>query len=172
MSTYPPNTTPPKKGLNYVWNFLGSSLKTFANALRPYLGGTNYKTYVGLFTQKDSNDPVIIEHENTFGFPITWTRISDGVYKAQFPSPVDGTKVWTGGGMGSWASTGNTYLPLSDSSVQLGYYTIYWTGSVVTPDGLALEVQDLTWAYVDLSTLIGSDTPNFAGIYFEFRLYN
>ncbi len=39
MAIYPPNTTPPQKGLNYVWNFLGSSLKTLATALQPYLGG-------------------------------------------------------------------------------------------------------------------------------------
>ena len=52
---YPANTTPPKKGLNYVWNWLGSSLKSFATALSPYLtsGGvivTNYPEVVALMS--------------------------------------------------------------------------------------------------------------------------
>lgn len=38
MSTYPPNTTNPKKGSDkYLWNWLSSSLKKFAQALCPYL---------------------------------------------------------------------------------------------------------------------------------------
>lgn len=37
MSIYPPNTTLPKKGLNYLWNYLGTSLKAFAGVLKPYL---------------------------------------------------------------------------------------------------------------------------------------
>lgn len=40
MATYPPNQTTPTRGSgNYVWNWLGSSLKKFAAALQPYLGG-------------------------------------------------------------------------------------------------------------------------------------
>lgn len=36
MSVYPPNTTTPKSG-NYVWNWLGTSLKKFAEVLSTYL---------------------------------------------------------------------------------------------------------------------------------------
>lgn len=37
MAIYPPNNTRPQRGLNYVWNFLSSSMRTFAQALCPYI---------------------------------------------------------------------------------------------------------------------------------------
>lgn len=46
MAIYPPNQTTPAKGSgNYVWNWLGSSLKKFAAALQPYLGGGDSRLY-------------------------------------------------------------------------------------------------------------------------------
>jgi uncharacterized protein (DUF2345 family) len=40
MATYPPNQTTPVKGSgNYLWNWLGTPLKKFAEALQPYVGG-------------------------------------------------------------------------------------------------------------------------------------
>lgn len=40
MATYPPNQTTPGKGSgNYLWNWLGTPLKKFAEALQPYVGG-------------------------------------------------------------------------------------------------------------------------------------
>ena len=47
MSIYPPNQTTPKSG-NYVWNWLGSSIKKFAQALSPYIsGGSGDKLVAG-----------------------------------------------------------------------------------------------------------------------------
>jgi hypothetical protein len=40
MATYPSNQTTPVKGSgNYLWNWLGTPLKKFAEALQPYVGG-------------------------------------------------------------------------------------------------------------------------------------
>ena len=77
MAIYLPNTTTPKKGLNYVWSWLGSSLKNFAAALQPYLGGgESYKKYVALF-DSSFNQTVL---ENTLGQDIVWTYDGVGVY--------------------------------------------------------------------------------------------
>jgi len=44
MATYPPNQTTPVKGSgNYLWNWLGTPLKKFAEALQPYIGGSSDK---------------------------------------------------------------------------------------------------------------------------------
>ena len=58
---YPANTTSPKKGLNYVWSWLGSSLKSFAAALSPYMsggGGVVETTYPEVMTLMSSGSLV------------------------------------------------------------------------------------------------------------------
>jgi hypothetical protein len=48
MATYPPNQTTPVKGSgNYLWNWLGTPLKKFAEALQPYIGGSSDKLVAG-----------------------------------------------------------------------------------------------------------------------------
>lgn len=80
MSIYPPNTTTPKSG-NYVWNWLGSSLKKFAAALSPYMGGgESYKKYVALLSQTGIDPPVAIVLENTLGANLTYSRPNPGIY--------------------------------------------------------------------------------------------
>jgi len=90
MAIYPPNTTPPQRGLNYVWNFLGSSLKTLANALKPYLGG---KSYVALLTQTGTNAPVATVLENTLG-DLSYTYFSPGLYYITSNSLFIREKLW------------------------------------------------------------------------------
>jgi len=173
MAIYPPNTTPPQKGLNYVWNFLGSTLKNLASALEPYMGSKlPYKSYTALFTQSGINAPVVNVLENSFGFPINWLRSGPGSYKCEFPTSQDPYKLWIGGGFGTWASSGNTYLPLSNGTSVLGLYSLYYSGPSSAPDGIIMEVVDSSYTYVDLSTILGEDVPMYAGLYVEFRIYN
>lgn len=81
MSIYPPNNIAPKKGLSYVWNYLGSSLKTLASALQPYMGGdTGVKKYVAILMQNGIDPPVATVLENTYNGVPVWTRDSPGNY--------------------------------------------------------------------------------------------
>jgi len=77
----PPTIYKPGK-LNYLWNYLGSSLKSFAAALSPYInGGDNgVKRYKALLNQSGIDDPVATILENTLGGVPVWTRAGDGVY--------------------------------------------------------------------------------------------
>lgn len=59
--------------LNYVWNYIGTTLKEFKAKL---LG---YRTYTALLTQV-SGDPDVIVLENTLGQDIVWTQGGTGVY--------------------------------------------------------------------------------------------
>lgn len=90
MAIYPPNQTTPAKGSgNYLWNWLGSSLKKFGAAISPYItGGDPYKKYVALLTQENTDPPVatyIIE--NTIG-SITYSYLGVGSYILTLPEPV------------------------------------------------------------------------------------
>jgi hypothetical protein len=60
--------------LNYVWNYLSSTLANFKSAV---LG---YRTYRALLVQIDENPPVATVVENTLGIDITYTYASDGLY--------------------------------------------------------------------------------------------
>jgi hypothetical protein len=80
----PPTIYKPGK-LNYLWNYLGSSLKSFAAALSPYISsGSDYKKYVALLTQTGANPPVITELENTLGVSPTSTYNFTGNYSLVF----------------------------------------------------------------------------------------
>jgi len=130
-----------------------------------------YKSYAALFSQKNTEDPVVYVRENDLGFDLTWTRNGAGNYVCSFPTLIAPSKLYITG-FGTWANSGNTYLPLMDGS-PLGFYTIYPRGLVAAPDGLVFEVVDTGGNQVDLSDLIGFDNPvNFSGVYIEFRIYN
>ena len=60
--------------LNYVWNYIGTTLKDFKAKL---LG---YRVYTASLSQTGSADPVVTVHENSLGQEIVWTRQSMGTY--------------------------------------------------------------------------------------------
>jgi len=60
--------------LNYVWNYLSSTLANF----KPVVLG--YRTYRALLVQIDENPPVATVVENTLGVTIEYTYTSDGLY--------------------------------------------------------------------------------------------
>jgi len=60
--------------LNYVWNYLSSTLANFKPAV---LG---YRTYRALLVQIDENPPVATVVENTLGVTIEYSYSSDGSY--------------------------------------------------------------------------------------------
>jgi hypothetical protein len=134
-----------------------------------------YKVYTALFTQANTDAPVVQVLENTLGFSVNWSRTSAGLYAADFPYKLNPFKIWIGNGMGTWAYDGNTYLPITDAMVTTGYYTMYFPGSSAGPTGIAFESVDAAFLPVDLSVILGQDTPaypNYGGIYIEFRIYN
>jgi hypothetical protein len=53
-----------------------------------------YTKYVALITQSGTNDPTVVELENTIG-PIIWTRISTGVYEGTLTGVFTLDKVYT-----------------------------------------------------------------------------
>ena len=61
--------------LNYVWNYIGTTLKEFKAKL---LG---YRTYTAIISQSGTSDPVAIVLENNLGQDIVWTRLNTGFYK-------------------------------------------------------------------------------------------
>ena len=60
--------------LNYVWNYIGTTLKEFKAKL---LG---YRTYTAIISQSGTSDPVAIVLENNLGQDIVWTYDAVGVY--------------------------------------------------------------------------------------------
>jgi hypothetical protein len=60
--------------LNYVWNYLSSTLANFKAKL---LG---YRSYTALLTQTGTNPPVVTVLENNLGKDIVWTYSSVGTY--------------------------------------------------------------------------------------------
>lgn len=60
--------------LNYVWNYIGTTLKEFKAKL---LG---YRAYTATITQTGTSDPVVVVLENNLGQDIVWTYDAVGVY--------------------------------------------------------------------------------------------
>jgi hypothetical protein len=90
----PPTIYKPGK-LNYVWNYLSSTLDNFKAKL---LG---YRTYKAMLTQTGTDAPVAVVLENTLKLTVTYQYDSAGIYYALvntplFDSPtetIDGRKV-------------------------------------------------------------------------------
>jgi hypothetical protein len=78
MAVYPANQTNPKKGLNYLWNFLGTNLKNFSSYLKPYI--VPYKSYTALISQTGTDAPTAIVLENTLGTVPTFNYEGVGRY--------------------------------------------------------------------------------------------
>lgn len=175
MSIYPPNNIAPKKGLSYVWNYLGSSLKTLASALQPYMGGdTGVKKYVAQIGQTGTNDPVPIVLEDTTGLSMTWERQDLGVYFLRFNADVPLDKIFIPG-TSSWtnAAPNVVVIPLTDQNSSgnfiTGYLNVYLQQSFnpATASGIYMNTLDANGInLVEWNTLFGDSK-----FYFEFRVY-
>ena len=88
MSIYPPNTTTPKSGSgNYLWNWLGSSLKKFGAALSPFI---DIPQPAPIYRAKAYNFSPLLTIQtnvniNTVG-TVTWTYTDQGEYEVSFPN--------------------------------------------------------------------------------------
>lgn len=67
--------------LNYVWNYLSSTLDNFRTKL---LG---YRSYVAMINQSDTDDPTAMVFQNNIG-TITLRYESKGVYSLNFDSNI------------------------------------------------------------------------------------
>ena len=72
-----PSTIYKPSKLNYMWNYLSSTLDNFKAKL---LG---YRSYKALLTQTGSNDPTAIVLENTLNATVVWYRQAQGIYYAE-----------------------------------------------------------------------------------------
>jgi len=68
--------------LNYVWNYLSSTLDNFKAKL---LG---YRTYKTLITQTGLNAPVGVVLENNLGINLTYEYDANGIYYAYLDKPL------------------------------------------------------------------------------------
>jgi hypothetical protein len=109
--------------------------------------GVGHTKYTALLTQSGTSDPTTIVFENTRGVT-GWTRTNTGFYKSV--GLVGMTPNNTITGFGNWNGNAGTYMPISDQSTILGYYSVY-----VGVDGeLWIDVYDSSFVSVDLSTLM------------------
>jgi hypothetical protein len=134
--------------LKYLWNYLGRSLKEFAAALSPYLGGgTSYKVYSALVTQVGSDDPTAVILENTLDATVIWYRQSQGIYYAE--------------SFGTWKTNKTAILasPLPNSPTGAVITRTYST----TEDQVFFEIVKTTLAPMDNSL---------DNTFVEIRVYN
>lgn len=133
--------------LNYLWNYLGKSLKDFAAALSPYLtGATSYKVYSALVTQVGSSDPTVIVLENTLDATVDWYRQAQGIYYAE--------------SFGTWKTDKTAVivgvLPSSGTAVIVKTFT-------TTEDQVFFELRKTTLALMD---------DSLDNTFVEIRVYN
>lgn len=155
---------------NYLWNFLGSSLKNFANALKPYIGGNGYKSYVGRFTQTGTSDPVVTVLYNDTGFTVNWTRLAAGTYEGSFGQDIPVEKFFIPGNI-QYTGSGTVQYSIGIGTPSIvGTYIFYELGNYVTINAVELDVFDSTGTPTDWEALMG--LGNNANAYLEFRIYN
>lgn len=180
MATYPPNQTTPAKGSgNYLWNWLGSSLKKFGAAISPYItGGSGYKSYVAEVYQDGTNEPQAIVHENTIGagdWYLFDVPLNNGDWRLPI-LPTDWRKIHIVG-FGPWTGNAGDYRILTDGSGNIqAYYTFYiptgsMVGDMVTEIGF--EITDQNGIDVSLSSILGDGTSYtpYASLPVEIRVY-
>ena len=109
--------------------------------------GVGHTKYTALLSQSGTSDPTTIVFENTRGVT-GWTRTNTGFYKSVGLVGMTPNNTMTG--FGNWNGQAGTYIPISDQSSVIGYYSVY-----VGVDGeLWIDVYNNTFTNVDLSTLM------------------
>jgi hypothetical protein len=121
--------------------------------------GISKKLYTALLSQSGTSNPTTIVLEDTKGIT-GWTRAIAGFYKTLIPG-ITPTNTMTG--FGNWTGNAGTYIPISDQSTILGYYSVY-----IGVDGeIWLDVFNSSFVYTDLSTLLTT-----ASLPIEIKFYN
>lgn len=113
--------------LNYVWNYIGTTLKEFKAKL---LG---YRTYTALLTQVGGGDPDVIVLENTLGQDIVWAR--------------DSTAVYLGTATGLFVNADKITVTCSETNAGdiLGYAVAYRNGN----DRITIQTYDTSFSPAD-----------------------
>lgn len=120
MATYPPNQTTPVKGSgNYLWNWLGTPLKKFAEALQPYVGGDKLVAGSKELTLNSSGDltlnsgnlriispdlDVILSAQDQISIESKSGTYIEGL-EQDFDSGTSGTSILISGGSGAYGDT-------------------------------------------------------------------
>jgi len=141
--------------LNYVWNYLSSTLDNFKAKL---LG---YRTYKALLTQSGISDPVGTVLENSLGINLTYEFDSDGFYYAYLNKPlfdsitetIDGRKV-------EIFITPSSFTTASGNQYIISAYAIFF------------DVIEITTYDIISMTFIGNVLGNNCSTTLEIRVYN
>ena len=155
------------KKLNYVWNYLSSTLSNFRVKL---LG---YKSYAAQIGQVGTDPITAIELANDFG-NITYTRQGPGLYTIDFPTPISRHKLFIPTST-DWLANSTITYPISDGGTIIGYIFIYPKIDGIYPwplaSGIFIDSQDLTFNSVELETMLNAGGHE-GRLYIEFKVYN
>lgn len=134
-------------------------------------GGVIYKSYTARLTQSGTAAPVAAVLEDSTGLGNTWVRLGLGAYVCNFSTPVtDDNKIWYPV-IGQYDGLANTYIPISDSTTVVGYFTMSLYGPPGGRLGIRLEFADPSFVPVEWSSLLDVGNGNNSVINFEYRLY-
>lgn len=142
--------------------------KTYGNAGDVVLQITNesvtpsqsYSVYTALLTQTGTDAPLATVLENTLGGTVVWTRQSPGRYIGTLAGAFTVDKTFISG-FTNWAGDASVYIPISETSSVIGYYTVYPS---FDGDFLTLEIRDAEFNEIEFSTLFGASKMYFPDI--------
>lgn len=158
-----PNTTGPKRLVREgATSKLGGGaaaetadefvIKSQLDAKVPYL------SYVPIFTQTGTDDPVVIALQNTISDDLVWSRVSVGLYKCTGTGAFPNNKTHIAGFSNFYGSAAS-WMHISSGSAIVGYWTIYTVhdGSAGIND-IYVEVRDAAFAPTEFSTIFNDVT--------------
>ena len=141
--------------LNYVWNYLSSTLDNFKAKL---LG---YRTYKALLTQTATDAPVAAVLENTLWINVTYKYDSNGIYYAYLDKQLfDGPAVTTDGRKVEVFITPQSIVNSFANSYVISAYPVFFNVISIT------TYDNLFTSYLD--NILGT----FCSTTLEIRVYN
>jgi hypothetical protein len=118
-----------------------------------------YVNYVIYFSQEVTDNPTIVELQNTTGETFTWTRNGVGQYNTPIPS---GLGILWIPFASNYVNGATTQKVINGDGEESGSLTIYQDGTT-----LRLETYDLDGNYIEYSSLLGNTVIPLP----EFRFY-
>lgn len=117
--------------LNYVWNYLSSTLDNFKAKL---LG---YRTYKAMLYQSGSSDPVATVLENTLGLDVTYEYDSTGAYYAFTNTDLfnDSTTTLDGRKVEVFVTPSSTLSPTTNTYTISAYPVFFFVIGITVWDG-------------------------------------
>jgi hypothetical protein len=150
-------TTPTTYSNGSTLAYYETQSATWADLKSGLAGGK--KVYKALLTQTGTDAPVATVLENTLSGTPVWSYDGVGLYyltlSGEFP---DINKIFTG--FCDWSDVSGTFLPLSNGSSIVGYYTFYYGDA----NKMQLYIVDNTFTPANLGSLVGTSR---LGIQFE-----